>query len=115
MDDVSEELSTADKISRDAIEAAFRDVFATHAGKRVLYWMLEQCGMYEAAFTGEAASTNFILGKQEVGRRVVGKLDEINPQFYPQLLLTIAEIRDRERAAAEAIDNPENEDNDDAP
>lgn len=109
---LTEQLSTLERIERDAVETSFREVFATHAGKRVLFWMLEQCKIYRDAYTGEAASTNYVLGQQSAGRMLIGKLDEIDPQFYPQLLLAIAEIRNRERAAAEAMENPETDDDD---
>lgn len=106
---------TLETIERDKLHASFRELLGVEAGRRVIYWMLAQSGMYESAFTGEAASTNFILGRQEIGRRLTGEIDAIDPRFYPQLLIDIAELRDRDRAAAEAMDNPENDDDDDAP
>lgn len=111
----NEGLTLADQVQRDALESAFRHVLSDHAGKRVLYWMLEQAAIYDAAYTGEAASTNFLLGRQEVGRRIIGQLDQIDPRFYPQLLLDIAEIRERDRAQAISLSADDDEEDDDAP
>lgn len=105
-------MSELERIEAEKIEGGFREMFATEAGKRVIYWMLEQCSIYRDAYTGDAASTNYTLGQQSAGRRLIAKLDEIDPRFYPQLLIDIAECRDRDRAAAEAIDKPEDYDDD---
>lgn len=112
MDD-AEQMDTLSRIERDELERGFRDIFKTIAGKRVLYWMLEECAIYRDAYTGETASTNYLLGQQSAGRKLIAKLDEIDAQFYPQLLMAIAEIRSRDRAAAEVINQIEDED--DAP
>lgn len=111
-DGIAEHRSTLQTIEQQEIERAFREVIATPHGKRLLYWMLEQCAIYRDAYTGEPASTNYMLGQQSSGRKLIAKLDEINPKFYPQLLIDISEIRLRDRAQAEAIDNPEDDDDD---
>lgn len=108
-----EVLTMLDQVERSALDSAFRHLLTDAAGKRVLYWMLEQCAIYRDAYTGDAASTNYMLGQQSSGRKLIAKLDEIDAQFYPQLLMDIAEIRSRDRAAGEALDNPEDDDDDD--
>lgn len=111
MSELEEQLSPEQKAERDALERAFRDVFATAAGKRVLFWMLEQCAMFESAYGGENTNaTNFMLGKQEAGKRLVGMLDQIDTRLYPRLLLDVADLKAMERAAAERRANKENED-----
>jgi hypothetical protein len=102
-DDLSEQLSPEQRLAREAIEAAFRDVFATAAGKRVLYWMLEQCAIYRDAFTGEDNATNYLLGQQASGRKLIAMLDLIDPTFYPSLLLAVAEFRKADKAAAKML------------
>lgn len=100
MMDVNEKLSALQDIEREELERAFRGVFATADGKRVLFWMLEQCAMYESAYAGENTNaTNFLLGRQDVGKRVIKRLDEIDPRIYPQLLLDIADIKAMDQAA----------------
>lgn len=94
-------LTPQQEIERDELRRAYREVFETAAGKRVLFDVLEQCETYGLAFTGENNATNFRLGLQEAGKRVIGRLDETDQRLYPKLLLARADIRMMDRAAAE--------------
>lgn len=103
-------MTTDPEIERQEIESAFREVFSTAAGKRVLFWMLEQCSIYGDAYAGEYSNaTNFNLGRQDAGKRLIRKLDEIDPRLYPQLLMEVGEMK----AMAKAAQNRSNEGNDD--
>ena len=109
--DLDEQLSPEQAYDRDALHASFREVINTVAGKRVLFWMLSQCGVYTDAFAIENNQTNYALGRQSAGRVLIGKLDEIEPRLYPQLLLDVAEIKEVDRAAAKSLTaNKENDD-----
>lgn len=95
---------------RDELNDAIKATLASGAGKRVLFWVLEQCAMYESPFAGaNTNATNFILGRQDVGRRVLDQLNEIDPRIYPQLLMDIADMK----AMAEAAQKTKEEGNDD--
>lgn len=85
----------------EELERAFREVVKTPAGKRVLFWVLEESAVYRDAFTGEAPATDYLLGQQAIGRRLMAMLDRLDPRLYPLLLLDIAEIKAMDRAAAE--------------
>lgn len=110
MTDVTEERSAQQQAEHEAVNKAFCDVFDTPAGKRVLFWMLEQCSIYTDAFAGDNNATNYTLGLQAGGRKLIDKLDEIDPRFYPQLLLAIGEIKVMERAAESRAAKQENDD-----
>lgn len=112
MDDVSEQLSIGDRFERDELHAAFRRTLSTVDGKRVLFWILEQCAIYRDAFTGEDNTTNYTLGRQASGRDLIARLDEIDPRLYPQLLMDIAEIREVDRAAVKALTEKKENDDD---
>lgn len=112
MSDVKEQLSPLEQIARDELNGAFRSVFASPDGKRVLFWILEQCAIYQDAWSGENNATNYQLGRQASGRRLIEKLDEIDPRIYPQLLLDIADIKAMDRAAADKLSNNEGSDDD---
>jgi hypothetical protein len=114
MSDLIEQLSPLQTVEQAEINKAFHDVFRTSAGKRVLFWMLEQCAIYQDAFCGEMTSaTNYTLGTQAPGRRLIAKLDQLNPQMYPQLLMVIAEMKAIDKLAAETIaKNQEGEEHD---
>lgn len=101
MGELREQLSEEQQVQREELDAAFRDVLATSSGKRVLFWMLEQSAIYRDADCGEATHvTSSTLGEQRVGRKLIAKLDEIDPRAYPRLLLDMAEITAMDRAAA---------------
>lgn len=113
MSDLQEQLSPEQEVVRAELAKAFRDTLATVAGKRVLYWILEECAIYRDAFCGENNATNYTLGQQSSGRKVIAKLDEVDPRLYPSLLTDMAEIREADRAAAKATADNKQE-NDDA-
>lgn len=100
-DDLKEQLSPLQTVEREELARAFREVFALAAGKRVLFWMLEQCAIYQDPFTGENNATNYTLGLQAGGRKLIAMLDHIDPHFYPNLLLAVADLKAMDRAAAE--------------
>ena len=66
---------------------AMREVIASDAGKRVIFWILEQAAIYRDAYAGENAATNYVLGSQAVGRRLIERMDMIDGRLYPRLLL----------------------------
>jgi hypothetical protein len=101
MSELREQLSEEQKIQREELDRSFRAVLATPSGKRVMFWMLEQCAIYRDADCGENTHlTSTTLGEQRVGRKLIAKLDEIDPRAYPSLLLDMAEITAMDRAAA---------------
>lgn len=114
MSELNEQLSPAEQFERDALNAAFREVFATAAGKRVLFWMLEQCAIYQDAFSGDNNATNYSLGLQAAGRKLIERLDQLDPRFYPSMLLAVADLKAMDRAAAARAAKQENDDDDDA-
>jgi hypothetical protein len=110
---LKQQLSAAQSVEQDEITKAFFAVFATTDGKRVLHWMLEQCAVYQDAWAGEAtAATNYTLGLQAAGRRLMAQMDHCDPAMYPTLLLAMKSIRetDAARAATIAKNAPETED-----
>ncbi|MHB0785585.1 hypothetical protein [Bradyrhizobium sp. 5.13L] len=111
MSDLKEQLSPEQEVARSELAKAFRDTMATVAGKRVLYWILEECAIYRDAYCGENNATNYTLGQQAAGRKIIAKLDDVDPRLYPALLTDMAAIREMDRAAAKATaDNMESDD-----
>lgn len=103
MFELTEALSPIQQVEREELDRAFNAVFATAHGKRVLFWMMEQCAIYEDAYRGEEThATSAKLGEQRVGRKLIAMLDSIDPRMYPQLLLDRAEIKRLDSAAASA-------------
>lgn len=82
------------------LNAAMRSVLATPDGKRVMFWLLSEAAIYRDAFSGDAGATNYVLGQQSVGRKIIQKMDELDPRTYPKLLIDVADMKAMERAIA---------------
>lgn len=96
---------------REELTRAFRDVLASASGKRVLFWILEQSAIYRDAYSGDDAATNYTLGQQSIGRKLINHMDQIDPRIYPTLLLAVADLQAMDRAATERA---QKEDDDEA-
>lgn len=111
MDDLSEQLSPIEAFEREELAKSFRGVLSSEEGKRVLFWVLEQAAIYADAFAGENTNaTNYSLGLQAVGRKLISKFDEVDPRLYPRLLLDVADLKAMDRAAVEARKTEDEED-----
>jgi hypothetical protein len=100
MSDLKEQLSPQQISERDELTKAFREVIASAAGKRVLFWMLGECAIYADAYAGEHTNeTNHRLGMQRVGKNLIDQLNAIDPRLYPQLLFDVAELKAMDLAA----------------
>ena len=109
MDDDDIDELPLDKVRREELAKAFREVLITAEGKRVLYWLLEQCGIYHGGFTGDNALAQYRDGRRAIGLELLAQLDALDPRLYPNMLLAIAEMRVMDEAAARAL-NPEIDD-----
>ena len=98
--DVTETLSPEDVVAKKALDHAFREVFATVPGKRVLFHLLSLGGIYQDPFTGDDAATNYTIGRKAAALELLAELNAIDERLYPQLLLAMADIREMDRAIA---------------
>lgn len=85
---------------RDDLKDALDRVLKTSDGKRVIFWVLSMAGIYDDPFALDTPIRDYKLGQQSIGRRVLVKLDELDPRIYPRLLLEVADIEGMKRAAA---------------
>lgn len=97
--DFEEQPNETHRRETEDLKAAFRAVIATASGKTVLFWLFEQAGIYREAFSGEDAATNYRLGEQAMGRKMIEMLNSIDPRAYPRLLLDVADMRAMAQAA----------------
>lgn len=86
----------------DDLSRSFERLLSNDDGRRVIFWVLEQAAIYRDAFAGDDTATNYVLGSQAVGRRIIQRIDQIDARLYPRLLLDMADIREMERAAQAA-------------
>lgn len=115
MSDQHEGISQEEAKAQMILDEAFKNVLSTPSGQRVMFYILEQCAMYQDAFSGDNNVTNYTLGLQAGARRIVGRMDAIDPRMYPKLLTDMAEVRLMDEAAEKRAANLEGETDDEAP
>ena len=94
--DLSEQPSRAQELYRDQIVLDLEAVLSIPQGRRVLLRLLERCGVYRSAFTGETEATALRLGEQNIGLWLIAQIEDVDPTEYPKLLLEAAQKRDKE-------------------
>lgn len=94
--DLSEQPSRAQELYRDQIALDLEAVLSIPQGRRVLLRLLERCGVYRSAFTGETEATALRLGEQNIGLWLIAQIEDVDPTEYPKLLLEAAQKRDKE-------------------
>ena len=103
-DQLTEKLSKNDQLNRDRVNLDLEAVLRLPQGRRVLLMILERCGMYRNAYTGEASATDFRLGEQNVGLWLIAQIETVNPTEYPALLLERARKMIEETASVPVVD-----------
>lgn len=53
--------------------------------------VLERCGVYRTAFTGDRATTDLRLGEQNIGLWLIAQMDLVDLTEYPRLILERAQ------------------------
>jgi hypothetical protein len=104
MADLQQQPSAAQTVIPPQIVTDFEKVLRDPEGKRVVLWLLEQCGVYRNAFTGNADATNERLGEINIGLKLISKLHEVSPSEYARLLLWNAQRLETEKAKVYVVD-----------
>jgi len=104
MADLIEQLSRDQELKRDQVAIDLEAVLRFPQGRRTVLWFLELCGVSRTAYTGTEAATNFKLGEQNVGLRLISQLEQIGPTEYPQLLLEAAQRKDQTKETVHVLD-----------
>jgi hypothetical protein len=86
-DQLTEKLSKDQVLVRDRVQLDLEAVLRLPQGRRVLLMILEQCGVYRNAYTGERQATDFRLGEQNVGLWLISQIEIVGPTEYPTLLM----------------------------
>lgn len=102
--DLREQPSRAQELYRDQIVLDLEAVLSIPQGRRVLLRLLERCGVYRSAFTGEAEATALRLGEQNIGLWLIAQIEDVDPTEYPRLLLDAAQKRDKEKVNVLDVD-----------
>jgi hypothetical protein len=88
---LTEQLSKDQGLQRDQVVSDLEVVLRLPQGRRVLLRILEVCGVYRTAFTGDRATTDLRLGEQNIGLWLIAQLDLVDLTEYPRLILERAQ------------------------
>jgi hypothetical protein len=55
-------------------------------GRRVIYKILCECGVFKASFSMNSMTTSFNEGRRDIGLALLKDLDEAEPNAYSQML-----------------------------
>jgi len=78
----------------EALHEAIAAVLATDDGRRLIFWLLGICGLYEDGFSGDDALTNYRLGRQAVAKQIVAQMNAIDGELYPRFLMECANLQE---------------------
>ena len=105
-DRVKEHLTPEQKIENEATFLAWEKISAMPEGKRVILDVLSIAGIYQDTFQGNHEATNYVAGRQSVGRVVIKRLEEVDLTLYARLLLAQADFKMMAQAVAKAQGEP---------
>lgn len=78
-----------------AIEELITRTALQHKPTRQLIWkILDMCSLNVADFSSDPAWTNYIVGRQSLGRDILVLLERADPRIYPNLILENMEESD---------------------
>lgn len=98
MDDhLTERPSRAQEMDRERARLDLEAVLSLPQGRRVLMSILEQCGVYRTAYTGERDATTFRLGEQNIGLWLITQIEMTGATNYPTLLMERAKMAEEKR------------------
>jgi hypothetical protein len=67
-------------------EDDIRSVLSGVQGRRVLWRIMERCGINSTPIGDNDARTNFNCGKQDIGHFVLGEIVEVAPERYLEMM-----------------------------
>jgi hypothetical protein len=84
---------TRKKIQAEQEQIDLKTILATAGGRRVIWWILEECGVYRTSFTGNS-HTFFNEGKRQIGLMLIEKIFAADPTAYTNMRLEAAERKE---------------------
>ncbi len=74
--------SEAADLHRNEEDAALREVLATFAGRKVLFKLLAEGGVYRTSFAADPYQTAFNEGRRSHALRLLGDVTRVAPEQY---------------------------------
>lgn len=75
-----------DKLVRDNEEADLKWLMGNKRGRRVIWRLLDQAGVFRLSFNTNAMSMAFAEGNRNFGNRTLSLIHSHCPELYPQMV-----------------------------
>lgn len=79
-------------------EEDFRWVLSDQRGRRFLWGLLEEAGVYAQPFVGNRELTDFNCGRKDFGLKILARLISQQPGLYAQMIKEAKEHDDRQNS-----------------
>ncbi|RCL00933.1 MAG: hypothetical protein JSC189_001026 [Candidatus Tokpelaia sp. JSC189] len=87
-----------DDLRTDRLVSDMKAVLDFAPGRRLLLWLVEVSGVLRSPWTGDVAATQFRLGEQNMGLRLIALMGRVGEEEYPKLLVQAAQENERMKA-----------------
>ena len=77
---------TREKLSKENEEADIRWLMGTKRGRRILWRLMDQSGVFRLSFNTNAMQMAFAEGNRNFGNRMLAMIHEQCPELYPTML-----------------------------
>ena len=88
-----EEKELKRSIDRDNEEADFKWLMSSKRGRRIVWRILEQSGVFRSSFSTTAMQMAFNEGYRNLGNRTLGLIHNYCPELYPIMLKENTNVR----------------------
>ena len=85
-DETSADRGLKDRINRETEEADFKWLMSSKRGRRIIWRLLEQAGVFRSSFSTTAMQMAFNEGNRNNGNRTLALIHTHCPELYPIML-----------------------------
>jgi hypothetical protein len=93
------------KLIAQLVAADFKWLLSSKRGRRIVWRLLEDAGVFRSSFTNDPHVTSFNEGRRQYGLKVLAMIHEHSPETYPTML---TEQKDYERHNSNTSSNGSN-------
>lgn len=81
------------QIRKEQDKEDLRSILSSASGRRFMWKLLEECGVYKISFTGNS-HTFFNEGKRQIGLRLIEDIFDAAPNAYTEMRMEAASRRE---------------------
>ena len=75
-----------DKLERESEESDIRWLMSSKRGRRVVWRLLDQAGVFRSSFNTNAMAMAFAEGNRNYGLRTLSQVHALCPELYPTMM-----------------------------